>query len=246
MQPVFLAPKIRPLSFSADGLGLSGWLHRPDRDRFPVVVGCHGLQSDASSPKQQALAEACGRRGIGYLRFDHRGCGRSQGAFAAVTTLAGRVADLLAAVAAARRQPGADGRIGLFGSSLGAAVCIAAAPRLKPSVLVLYAAPLASRGISAAVQNLPSFADGSGLDFDLRDALPSLRNVLVIHGTDDSVVPVDNARDIFAGAGAPKRLWLQSGGDHPMSDPIHQARFTTEAAAWFAEGFGSGRDDLDP
>ncbi|MEE4609039.1 MAG: alpha/beta fold hydrolase, partial [Desulfobacteraceae bacterium] len=130
-------PKIERLTFIADGYRLAGRLHHPGVEGFAVVIGSHGLESDASSPKQRALAEACTARGIAYLRFDHRGCGGSEGEFAAVTSLASRVADLLAAAAAVRRVPGFDGPIALFGSSLGAAVCMAAAGVLNPVAMVM-------------------------------------------------------------------------------------------------------------
>jgi uncharacterized protein len=223
--------------FVADGFRLSGWLHRPGRPRFPVVIGSHGLESDAGSPKQQALAEACTNRGIAYLRFDHRGCGESEGKFAAVTTLAGRVADLRAAAEVGRRLPGADGRIGLFGSSLGAAVCMAAAEALTPTAMVLFAAPVRSRTIAGGPPGAAGFRGGAGLDFDLGAMLPRIHHLLVVHGTADAVVPVADAHEIFAAAGHPKRLLLQRDGDHRMSDPMHQMRFVAEALMWFAAGF---------
>ena len=225
---------VEKLSFLADGFRLSGWLHRPPTQRFPVVVGAHGLHSDAGSPKQRALAEACNARGIAYLRFDHRGCGESRGNFAADTTLEGRVADLLAAAETVRRVPGADGRLGLFGSSLGASVCMAAAGALKPAAMVLFAAPVRSRTVAGAARQGDLFREGAGLDFDLGVRLGRLHHLLVVHGTADTVVPVTDAQEIVTAAGHPKRLLLQPGGDHRMSDPAHQARFLAEAVKWFS------------
>jgi alpha-beta hydrolase superfamily lysophospholipase len=227
------APGLEKLDFSAGGFRLSGWLHHPGVERFPVVIGSHGLESDGASPKQRALAEACNARRIAYLRFDHRGCGASEGNFAAVTTLAGRVADLLAAAEAARQVPGADGRIALFGSSLGAAVCMAAAEALAPSAMVLFAAPVRSRTIAGSRNEAALFDSGAGLDFDLGTVTPRLHHLLVIHGTSDAVVPVADAEEIFAAAGHPKRILLQAEGDHRMSHAGHQAGFVTGAAQWF-------------
>ena len=61
----------------------------------PLVVGCHGLLSDRRSPKQTALAGACQRQGMAYFRFDHRGCGESEGRLEEHTTLEARCSDLL-------------------------------------------------------------------------------------------------------------------------------------------------------
>ncbi len=69
-----------------------GTLHLPDRSRPPVVIGSHGLFGTAGSAKQVDLAVACVAAGIGFFRFDHRGCGHSTGDFARVTTLTGRPA----------------------------------------------------------------------------------------------------------------------------------------------------------
>ena len=224
------------LHFMADGLELVGWLHRPALQTFPVVIGVHGLLSDARSPKQRSLAEACCQAGIGYFRFDHRGCGQSQGIMAA-TTLEARICDLLAAAERVRETVGSNGPIGLFGSSLGASVCIAAAQYLNPAAMVLYAGPLKSRTIGAEAAAAQPQLAGMDLSFDLNDRIDKLHHLLVVHGTADEIVPVADAHAIHAAAGSPKRLWLQPGGDHLMSDPAHQARFLKEAMKWFRSAF---------
>ncbi len=224
------------LCFTADGLELAGWLHRPGFEKFPVVIGVHGLLSNACSPKQQSLAEACCRAGIGYFRFDHRGCGQSQGDMAA-TTLEARVRDLLAAAARVQEAVSSDSPIGLFGSSLGASVCIAAARDLNPVAMVVYAGPLKSRGIGAAAAEAHPQLAGLDLSFDLSDRIEGLHHLLVVHGTDDKIVPVADAARIHDAAGFPKRLWLQTGGDHLMSDPVHQQQFRRQALNWFQTAF---------
>ena len=90
---------IKDISFFSDGLKLKGYLHLPSANRPPVVIGSHGLFSSSSSPKQIALADQCNRFGIAYFRFDHRGCGRSEGQFEGVTSLEARCRDLADAVA---------------------------------------------------------------------------------------------------------------------------------------------------
>ena len=226
------------LCFTADGLELAGWLHRPGFQKFPVVIGVHGLLSNARSPKQQSLAEACCRAGIGYFRFDHRGCGQSQGNVAA-TTLEARVRDLLAAAAQVQETAASNSPIGLFGSSLGASVCIAAARHLNPAAMVLYAGPLKSRTIGAAAAEAHPQLAGLDLSFDLSDRIDRLHHLLVMHGTEDEIVPVADAIAIHDAAGLPKRLWLQPGGDHLMSDPAHQQWFLKEALNWFETAFAS-------
>ena len=83
------------IHFTYDGHRLTGTLHLPpNAARPPVVIGCHGLLADRRSPKQIALANALGRLGVAYLRFDHRGCGDSQGHLSAEHLLDDRCRDL--------------------------------------------------------------------------------------------------------------------------------------------------------
>ncbi|MEJ2475932.1 MAG: alpha/beta hydrolase [Desulfobacterales bacterium] len=85
----------RWIDFLSEGYRLKGMLHLPTAERPPVVIGSHGLLSSSESAKQRELAARCTAAGMGYFRFDHRGCGRSQGYFPEVTTLEGRVQDLI-------------------------------------------------------------------------------------------------------------------------------------------------------
>jgi uncharacterized protein len=57
--------------------------------------------------------------------------------------------------------------------------------------------------------------------YRFRDARPidvvaqiAPRPLLLIHGTEDSVIPVHHGREMFAAAGAPKQLWICEGVDH--------------------------------
>lgn len=233
-------PRVEELRFEADGLALRATLHLPPSARPPVVIGCHGLLSDRSSPKQVALARACSAEGLAFLRIDHRGCGESAGRIEEVTTLAARVADLHAAIRAIRSRPDLDGaKIGLFGSSLGGTVCIAAAQSAEAAALVTFAAPVRSRPLTE-----PQLPAGAGAEqrpmravlrggFDVAAFLPRIGRILVLHGAADEVVPLAHAQEIYEGAREPKRLIILTGGDHRMSAEEHQREFLVEAAGWF-------------
>lgn len=233
-------PPLEELTFAADGLALRATLHRPAAPRPPVVIGCHGLLSDRTSPKQIALAQACSERGIAFLRLDHRGCGESAGRLDVVTTLGARADDVHAAIRLITSRPDLDGdRIGLFGSSLGGAVCIAVAGMAQTAALVTFAAPVRSRplvepplpsGLDAGHGRMRSILKGG---FDLAGLLPRVGRILVVHGADDEIVPLAHAHEIFAKAREPKRLIIQPGGDHRMSAESHQREFLSAAAGWF-------------
>ncbi len=231
------------LWFASDGFRLRGVLHRPLTERPPVVVGSHGLFSGGDSPKQIALAEKLKTLGIAFFRFDHRGCGKSEGGFNDVASLEGRRRDVMNAVRMLNDRSDIGGPVGLFGSSMGGAVCLSAAPLLPIAAMVVIAAPVRMASDGEAMAAIERSGEGSTIDsafyrrnlaFDLSDRLSALHHILILHGEADAVIPAANAREIHQNAGEPKRLILQQGGDHRVSDPEHQREFMAEATAWFA------------
>ena len=226
------------ISFEADGLKLKGVLHSPDDKRSPVVIGSHGLYSNSSSPKQIALAEHCNRSGIAYFRFDHRGCGSSEGEFDLVTSLEARCQDLMAAVETLNKRIDTRGCLGLFGSSMGGTVCLGAASRVAADAVVTFAAPIRSNltGNQSEMSGADIFFDAVKRKFDITEGLSKISNILIFHGEADDVVPVSHAREIYQLARNPKKIIIQKQGDHPMSNKKHQKEFVREASSWFKQG----------
>ncbi len=230
---------IAQLDFTSEGFHLKGTLYRPYRDTQRVIVGCHGLLSDRTSPKQVELAKRCNAVGIAYFSFDHRGCGQSSGDFETVTTLNGRIEDLNAAVTFIRSQMGRDTRLGLFGSSTGGSVCLAAAGTIRPRAIVVFAAPIQSASIIQSKRNskdtdkLPRSFYRQELQFDISEKIPLVDNLLLFQGDNDDTVPVSHGREIYSRAANPKKMVIQKGGDHRMSHPGHREAFLREAVAWY-------------
>jgi len=233
---------IKKISFFSGGFKLKGYLHLPTAKRPPVVIGSHGLYSSSSSPKQIALAEKCNRFGIAYLRFDHRGCGSSEGNFEKVTSLEARARDLADAVAVIINRSDTADRFGLFGSSMGGTVCLSVAAELGANTLVTFAAPIRSRilekGLPMSENSDTSeiFLDAQKRRFDITDKLPAVSNILIFHGEADDVVPVSHAEEIYSLVQQPKKLIKQKRGDHPMSNNAHQKIFIRETSLWFKRG----------
>jgi alpha-beta hydrolase superfamily lysophospholipase len=207
-----------------------------------VVIGSHGLFSDRNSPKQIALAVECNRRNIAFLRFDHRGCGDSQGNFETVTSLEARCNDLGRAIDWIVHRNDLGDRIGLFGSSMGGATCLSVANKFEIASMVTVAAPIRSQHIKDAISNSdPINQPGSRFDtqrhaFDISQCLTNIHNILIFHGNADTIVPVTHAREIFELVGNPKKLNIFKDGDHRMSNPVHQETFIREASLWFKSG----------
>ena len=226
------------IHFDAEGYKLTGTLHLPDGPKPPVVIGCHGLFANRNSPKQVGLAKACNAHGVAYLRFDHRGCGESQGDFSAVTSLTARCQDLHQAVALMQHHPLVGNQAALFGSSFGGAVVLAYAAQHEVPAVITYAAPLNSAAIRRA-----NIRDNQGhrpqsalltdaLAFDIASELEQVSNILIVHSQNDETVPVEHALQIHARVAPPKTLKIFEGGDHCMSNPQHQQQFETLFLDW--------------
>lgn len=231
------------ISFQSDDYRLKGVLHHPGTEAPPLVVGSHGLESTGDSPKQIELAERCNDIGIAFFRFDHRGCGKSEGVFSEVTSVEGRKRDLINAVKTISDRDDIGEGLALFGSSMGGTTCIAAAETLKAEAYVLIAAPVFGKSLIKPPEELD---DEPGLSiafyekflqFDLSDSLPLLKNLLIFHGDKDDIVPIMNGETIHENAGEPKKLIVQKNGDHRISDPVHQEEFLTESLAWYKKTF---------
>ena len=197
------------------------------------------------------LARILPQSGIAFFRFDHRGCGQSQGDFIKDTSLEKRTADFLAAVTQVLSLKKTGSRIAVFGSSMGGATCVNAWNDLDglPAVLcggVLCSAPVKSRSI----ENIPTHATDSrpalplsffrdNLLFNITEKSRRLHHVLIFHGDADDVVPVSNAHDIYNRAKNPKQLIIHRNGDHQMTSKKDQTQFEIETLAWYLRCFKS-------
>jgi len=228
------------ISFSSGEFQLKGTLHLPPNSVSPpVVIGSHGLFSTGDSPKQIAMAKKCMEFGIAYFRFDHRGCGGSDGVFGDVTSLENRRKDLLSAISAVRGMEKTGNVIGFFGSSLGGAVVLSVGLEANAAAIVTYAAALSGNRIVQLLKNQGDVThnypeiDPEALNFDISDKVEGINHILIVHGDSDEVISSSEAHRIYQKAKMPKRLIILRNGDHSMSLPENQEKFVREAALWF-------------
>jgi len=240
---------IKKIDFVYDNKIIKAVLHLPDIKKPPLVVGSHGLEGSKESAKQKLLANLLSKHGIAFLRFDHRGCGESQGSFQADTSLIKRVQDMVYVIEQTILLKFTDERIFLFGSSLGGATCILSWHMLAEKSIFPYGAVLCAAPVkSAGIQNIP--LDGNdkrpslplsffkeNLLFDLSDKLSLLKNIMIFHGDKDLTVPVENAYNIYDNVRDPKKLIILKNGDHRMSSEKDQEKFELEALSWIKKSF---------
>jgi len=239
------------IEFYADNILIKGILHLPDKKHvnksIPLVIGSHGLEGSKYSAKQTILSKILPQNNIGFLRFDHRGCGDSGGDFLKDTSVPNRASDFIHAVKYLIDNKIAAHKIGIFGSSLGGSTCIEAWKDIEKMDIdlagcVLCAAPVKSRTIENIPVHektndnqpgLPMSFFVENLDFDLSDKIANIRNVLIFHGKADEVVPVENAQAIYEKSKGLKKLILFENGDHQTSSIQDQKIFEQETLKWF-------------
>lgn len=116
------------IEFASDGLILSGVISVPDGiapgERRAAFIVLHGFGSNKSAGNVVQTTRFLGEQGFVTMRFDMRGCGESQGEWGRLICLE-QVRDTQAAMSALAERAEVDpGRIGLLGSSFGAAVAL--------------------------------------------------------------------------------------------------------------------------
>jgi len=192
---------------AADGSRLHGWWLPAKGAALGSVLHLHGNAANVSG--HLPLVAWLPGAGFNVLMLDYRGFGRSQGR----PTLDGVVDDAAAALRYLRTRPGVDGeRLIVLGQSLGGATALRLLARDGDGVrlAVIEAAFASYRGIArdAAMQSvvlaplvpiaapaLPPTSD------DPVTALARLRvPLLLVHGTDDEVIPFRHGEQLAAAA----------------------------------------------
>ena len=196
------------------------------------VIFAHGMGASAGAWFDRLMAPA--RRGVRVGVFDLPGHGARRGdldfgeAVPVMDYLAvvDQAADeTVAAAAALRAMPDANGEVGVCGFSMGGEIALVAAsrdPRLSPIVVVGGA--ITPRHLDAA--DFPaSSPDQRSLDRAVQKIQPwgrvgALRDrpVVFFHGDGDEDAPADESRAL-ADAIGPTALWhAYAGGHHPPPD----------------------------
>ena len=229
--------------FTNEGLKLYGMLHRPlAAEPYPAVMLLHGFTGQRVEPHRifVKLARRLTEVGIAALRFDFRGSGESEGEFADMTIL-GEVSDAIAGFNWLAAQPGIDAdRLGVLGLSLGGCVAAITAGRLADRVkaLTLWAAvanPMRSFHIFLEMppeQRPPRVENGYDYGGNvvgdrffaelpqvqpLTEVARYQRAALIIHGTQDEVVPCSDADAYEAALAGRARKHFIVGADHTFN-----------------------------
>jgi pimeloyl-ACP methyl ester carboxylesterase len=246
------------ISFGSSGAkNIVGILHHPAGDSpCGAIILCHGMDSNKDSEKLISLSRGLATSGFLTLRFDFAYVGESSERFEDIT-YSGEVEDLRAACAFMRQRYSAE--IGILGSSMGGTVALLfAAEDPGIAALVTIAAPVHPEAFPRRVLSREAlqkwrdrgftFYNGQRLNLALLEDLETINVVesarkiacplLIIHGDNDEVVPVEEAHELNACVSGKKNLLILKGTDHRLSNPLILQQALSEAMDWLMEHVG--------
>lgn len=205
---------LEPLTLrTADGERLRAWWIPAETPRAHVVY-FHGNGGNLSvwTPVLAGLH----RQRFSVLAVDYRGYGLSTGR----PSERGLYRDVEATLARfddTYRQPIVPTIY--WGRSLGTAMAAYAASRRAPDGIVLESGFPSARSLLRSYPVLWVFSWFASYRFPTAEWMRGVTApALVIHGTDDSIVPYAQGRALFEQIGNPKRFYAIQGGDH--NDPV--------------------------
>ncbi len=211
-----------------------------------LIIACHGFTgSKEGSGRAVDMAEQLACSGLNTLLFDFSGCGESEGRWEDIS-LSGQIADLGAVVDWCRREGFGD--IILNGRSFGGttALCYAASDA-EITGICTWAAVARLKDLFVKRVSNKSVFEGSSQDlialhgeegtvsvkraffYDLQKHNPlkaatrlSSCPLLLIHGSADLAVPLEDARLLYNHAREPKLLAAIEGADHRFSEHLEE------------------------
>jgi alpha/beta superfamily hydrolase len=251
---------VRRVSFQGGGEAkLAGVLHLPDGESGCAVLITHCFTCSKDYRIIVRLARFLAEAGTAVLRFDFTGLGESEGDFRE-SSISTDIADIKAAARWLASQ--GLGSCVLVGHSLGGAASLLAAAQLTEAAAVaVIGTPSDTEHVSRLFPKSEKRTDHgllevtiAGRNFklnpsfleelqkhSLREAVSRLRRpFLVLHGTEDRVVSIEEGEKLFAAAHQPKSFIALEGADHLLTDPSHLASAGEFLRSWLKTMFLAG------
>lgn len=234
---------------NAQGERLDYTFHPAATDSKTLVILGHGVTGNKDRPFVVALAEGLAAAGVPALRFSFAGNGASGGRFVD-SNISKEAGDLGAVIDAV-----AGHKIGYVGHSMGGAVGVLRASQdariqfLVSLAGMVHTKAFAQREFGAVKpgegcmwddENCPlsqAYMDDLGKLDTLVNHAPKIKVPwLLVHGTEDDVVPPQDSRDILARANEPKQLIEIPGSNHVFAGE-HTATMIGQVTKWI-KGLG--------
>jgi len=237
---------------SLDGTELHGWWVKGEGEIQGTVLHCHGNAQNLSA--HYAYVDWLPAAGYNVFVFDYRGYGWSKGK----PSRSGAVKDTRAALREVLRRTETSGEsVFVLGQSLGGAMALAALARESRDGVCGVAVDSAFSSYRGIVREKIALMPGVRylchplswmviLDrFQPRRSMGKLNGlpVLILHGTEDRVVPYHHAEKLFKAAHEPKYLVSIPDGRHTDALGSRRSQFANTLIEFFktAEGVGEPR-----
>jgi uncharacterized protein len=237
--------------YSLDGVRLSALLLEPESPNGHAIIVCHGLRHDKNSAVRfiQYLAAA----GYTLLLIDFRNHGESDGSITSYGYY--ERYDLHGAVDFLRSRVRIRGEIGILGASMGASIALMAAAEIDDVRALVLDSPFSSLKtitmdrvsqithlpkpmlhipLSLAYQWMHHVEHVSVPAIEPAEQAKNLRCPLfLIHGANDTVIPVDHSQAIFENAEVEKELWIVKNVDHLGAYVAHPKEYQNRVLRFF-------------
>ncbi|HUQ35470.1 MAG TPA: alpha/beta hydrolase [Aestuariivirga sp.] len=195
---------------TADGEKIILW-HAPAKAGMPTILYFQGNAGEIGD--RPLRFNYYHSRGFGVAYLSYRGFGGSSGS----PSEAGLMADATAAYDWLMAKGVEPNRIALLGESLGSGVAVQLAAKREVGALALEAPYTSTVEVAAKIYWwLPVHAlmkdQFKSIDFIAAVVAP----LLIIHGDQDGIIPVEFGRRLFAAANQPKELEIVQGFGHDV------------------------------
>jgi len=206
---------------TADGVELHGWFVplalakggqttalRPEEGALATILYCHGNAGNISHRVE--IAKMFNERKMNFFIFDYRGFGKSKG----WPTEKGTYLDAQAAYDyLVGRQDIDRNRIVIFGKSLGAAIAIDLASKVKAAALISESSFTSTKDMARAIYPLLPFWLFLKPSYNAYAKIAKIDvPKLIIHSRDDEIVPFSQGQRLFAKAKPAKEFYVMRGG----------------------------------
>lgn len=229
-----------------DGIVIRGWF-LPNPSSKDVIIVCHGYVQNKSFMLEgaKALYEA----GYNVVLFDFRGQGESD--YSPITFGYKEKYDVFAVVEyVLSKEELSGGDVGIYGHSMGGATAIIAAAQ-TPAIEAVVTDGAYSRltdakpaiPLAPVLTPMVFFFGGVMVGTSAWEIVPadyvgkiSPRPILIIHGDADTLIPVEDAYELYQRAGKPKELWIIPGADHDTTGYLESSpQYWGKVVSFFKE-----------